>query len=183
MASPFIGELRTFGFGFAPRFWALCNGQLLPINQNQALFSLLGTTYGGNGTTNFALPDLRGRSMLSFGSGAGQPNYVLGQAGGTPTATLTVANLPPHTHTVQATVSQPASSGGGGADTPSGNIPANSGGQLNYAAPGAATGSLAPAAVNVPSQAAGSNVPVSIMPPYLVLNTCIAVSGIFPSRS
>jgi len=185
MASFFIGELRTFGFNFAPRFWAQCNGQLLPINQNQALFSLLGTTYGGNGTTNFALPDLRGRSMLSFGTGPGQPNYNLGQAAGTPTTTLLASNnLPAHTHTVQATVSQPASSGGGGADTPSGNIPANSGGQLNYAAPGASTGSLAPpAGVNVQSQAAGSSQPLSIMPPYLVLNTCIALQGIFPSRN
>jgi microcystin-dependent protein len=184
MASFFVGELRTFAFGFAPRFWAQCSGQLLPISQNQALFSLLGTTFGGNGTTNFALPDLRGRMMLSQGTGAGLPAATIGERAGVAATALTASNLPAHTHTVQATVSQPASSGGGGADTPLTNIPANSGGQLNFAAPSAATGSLAPPpGVSVPSQAAGSSQPLSIMPPYLVLNTCIALSGIFPSRN
>jgi microcystin-dependent protein len=184
MSSPFIGEMRTFAFDFAPRSWAQCNGQLLPIAQNQALFSLLGTTYGGNGSTNFALPDLRGRMMLSFGQGAGQPNYALGERAGFPTVTLLQANLPAHTHPVQATASQPASSGGGGADTPLTNIPANTGAELNFAATTAATGSLAPPpAVNVQSQGAGGNQPVSIMPPFLVVNTCIALQGIFPSRS
>ena len=184
MPSPFIGEIRTFAFGFAPKFWAQCNGQLLPISQNQALFSLLGTTYGGNGTTNFALPDLRGRMMQGQGNGAGLPGATLGEVAGFPTVTLLASNLPPHTHTVQATVSQPASSGGGGADTPLTNIPANSGGQLNFAAPAAATGSLAPQqGLSVASQANGSNQPLNIMPPYLVLNTCIALSGLFPSRN
>ncbi len=184
MATPFIGEMRTFSFGFAPRFWAQCNGQLLPINQNQALFSLLGTMYGGNGQTNFALPDLRGRAMLSSGTGPGQPPYVQGQAAGTPNVTLLTTNLPAHTHPVQATASQPASSGGGGAETPLGKIPANSGGQTNYAAPTAATGSLAPpAGVSLPSQAAGGNQPFPNMPPYLTMNICIALSGIFPSRN
>jgi microcystin-dependent protein len=184
MASPFIGELRTFAFNFAPRSWLQCNGQLMPISQNQALFSLLGTTFGGNGTTNFALPDLRGRMMRSMGTGPGLPVATLGEQAGLAATTLTASNLPAHTHGVQATVSQPASSGGGGADTPLSNIPANSGGQLNFAAPSAASGSLAPPpGVSVPSQIAGSSQPLSIMPPYLVLNTCIAFTGIFPSRS
>ena len=184
MASFFVGEMRTFAFGFAPKFWAQCNGQLLPINQNQALFSLLGTTYGGNGTTTFALPDLRGRMMLSFGAKPGQPNYSLGQAAGTPSVTLLQTNLPTHNHPVQATASQPASSGGGGADSPLTNVPCNTGSELNFAAPSAATGSLTPPpAVSTQSQGAGGNTPLSLMPPYLVLNTCIALSGIFPSRS
>ena len=184
MSSPFIGEMRTFGFGFAPRSWAKCDGQLLPINQNQALFSLLGTTYGGNGTTNFALPDLRGRIMLAFGQKPGQPDYSLGQRAGTPSVTLTQNNLPTHNHPVQAAVSQPASSGGGGADSPLTNVPCNTGSELNFAALSAASGSLAPPpAVSIQSQSAGGNSPLSIMPPFLVLNTCIALQGIFPSRS
>jgi microcystin-dependent protein len=185
MSSFFIGEMRTFAFGFAPKFWAQCNGQLLPISQNQALFSLLGTQYGGNGTTNFALPDLRGRTMLGFGSSPGLPGYQIGEKSGRPDITLVLANLPSHTHPVQATVSQPVSNSGGGSDTPLTNIPANTGGQPNYAAPSAASGSLAPpqAALNFQSQAAGGNQPFDNMPPYLVLNTCIATSGIFPSRN
>lgn len=184
MASFFVGELRTFGFQFAPKFWAQCNGQLLPINQNQALFSLLGTQFGGNGTTNFALPDLRSRMMVGQGTGAGLPNYVIGQAAGTPTVTLLQTNLPQHIHTLQATVTQPASSGGGGADTPLGNIPSNTGSELNYAAPAAANGALASSGpVNVASQIAGANQPLTIMPPFLTLNTCIALQGIFPSRN
>ncbi len=96
----YIGEIMLVGFNFAPRWWALCNGQLLPINQNQALFSLLGTTYGGNGTTNFALPDLRGRSPLHWGSGPGLPTISLGQAGGTETFTITTSQMPAHTHSI-----------------------------------------------------------------------------------
>lgn len=182
--SPFLGEMRLYAFNFAPKFWAQCNGQLLPINQNQALFSLLGTTYGGNGTTNFALPDLRGRMMLGQGNGAGLPGYQIGQASGNISVTLLQAQMPLHTHPVQATVTQPASSDGGGADTPLTNVPANSGGQHNYAAPAAATGSLAPPGpVNIQSQPAGASQPMSIQSPYLVLNACIALGGIFPSRN
>src|SRR5579875_811640 len=95
MSNPFLAEIRICSFSFAPKGWALCNGQLLPINQNQALFSLLGTTYGGNGQTTFALPDLRGRVPLSSGSG-----FTLGQTGGAETVTLTVGNLPPHIHSL-----------------------------------------------------------------------------------
>src|SRR5260221_6913469 len=98
MANPLIGEIRLFAGNLNPRGWALCQGQLLAINQNQALFSILGTTYGGNGQTTFALPDLRGRLAIGFGQGAGLSNYVLGQVGGAETATLNVAQLPAHTH-------------------------------------------------------------------------------------
>src|SRR4030095_4273279 len=97
MSEPFIAEVRMFSFAFPPRGWALCNGQLLPINQNQALFSILGTTYGGNGQTTFALPDLRGRTPISFGAG-----FSLGQPGGEEAHTLTIGEMPQHNHFVQA---------------------------------------------------------------------------------
>ncbi|WP_462200221.1 phage tail protein [Arthrobacter sp. B2a2-09] len=98
MSDPFVGEIRLVGFNFAPTNWALCNGQLLPISQNAALFSLLGTMYGGNGTTTFGLPDLRGRAALHNGQGPGLSNYYQGQVSGTEATTLITSNLPPHTH-------------------------------------------------------------------------------------
>src|SRR5437588_2134689 len=100
MSEPFLSEIRIFSFNYAPKSWAMCNGQLLPINQNQALFSLIGTTYGGNGQTNFALPDLRGRVPMGAGQGSGLPNYALGTVVGSGTLVLTESNLPAHTHTV-----------------------------------------------------------------------------------
>src|SRR6266536_3909865 len=102
MAEPFLSEIRIFSFNFAPKGWAMCNGQLLPINQNQALFSLLGTTYGGNGQTTFALPDLRGRVPIHFGQGQGLPNYNLGERGGEETHTLSSLELAQHSHTASA---------------------------------------------------------------------------------
>ena len=99
---PFLGEIRMFGFDFAPQGWALCNGQLLPINQNQALFSLLGNMYGGNGTTTFALPNLQSRVPIHQGQGAGLSAYVVGQAGGAETVTLAAAQMPAHAHPVKA---------------------------------------------------------------------------------
>src|ERR1700729_3051422 len=102
MADPFIGEIRTFGFNFAPIGWALCNGAILPINQNQALFSLLGNFYGGDGRSNFALPDLRSRVPLGLGQGTGLPFYSIGETGGAGTVTLTTAQLPAHSHQVNA---------------------------------------------------------------------------------
>src|SRR5580658_742842 len=119
MGTPYVGEIRMFGFGFAPQGWALCNGQLLPINQNQALFSLLGTTYGGDGRTTFALPDLQGRVPIHMGQGAGLSPYVMGQVGGVENVTLTIAQIPAHTHTVNGqsslgTLATPVSSNGNG---------------------------------------------------------------------
>src|SRR5215472_3870294 len=102
MAQPFLSQIEAFPFNFAPKGWALCAGQLLPINQNQALFSLLGTTFGGDGRTNFALPDLRGRLANGFGQGTGLSNYTLGQRGGEETHTLTVTETPAHNHSVNA---------------------------------------------------------------------------------
>lgn len=172
MSEPFIGMIATFGFNFAPRGWAMCNGQLLPIAQNTALFSLLGTTYGGNGQTTFALPDLRGRVPIHFGQGPGLSNYDLGQVGGTETNTLTVNQMPAHSHpaTLHAST-QPAN------DT----LPTG-----NYLADGGAYQSATNTQMNagaVTNGNSGGNQPTPNIQPYLAINTCIALEGIFPSRN
>jgi microcystin-dependent protein len=173
MADPYIGEIRTFGFDFAPRGWALCNGAILPINQNQALFSLLGTYYGGNGSTNFALPDLRSRVPLGMGQGTAQPgNFSIGQQGGAATVTLTTAQLPAHNHPVNA-------SDHGGNDgpvrSPEGHVLER--GNVYADAPDGKTVMNAGMIGNT-----GGGQPVSILPPYLALNFCIALQGIYPPR-
>ncbi|GAA3627859.1 phage tail protein [Microlunatus ginsengisoli] len=167
---PFIGELRLFGFNFAPRGWALCQGQLMSISQNTALFSLLGTIYGGNGQTTFALPDLRGRTALSFGQGSGLSNYDQGQVGGTEQVTLIANQLPPHNHTV-------AASSAATGKNPANSFPAYNADSSNYGSSADLT--MNPAMVG----GGGSSQPVAIAPPYLVLNWCIALEGIFPSRN
>jgi len=166
MSTPFLSEIKLVSFIFAPKGWALCNGQLLPINQNQALFSLLGTTYGGNGQTNFALPNLQGRTPIHVGGG-----FTQGQAGGAQAHTLSIAELPAHTHVVNAT-SNPAST----------NIPTNTcylaTSSNTYAASGNLV-ALSPAEItNV-----GGSQPHLNMQPFLVLNFCIALQGIFPSQN
>jgi microcystin-dependent protein len=175
---PFIGQISLFGFNFAPRGWAQCNGQLLPIAQYQALFSLLGTTYGGNGTTTFGLPDLRGR--LPMHVSAAHPQ---GETSGAEQVTLTVAQLPPHSHPVNATANLACASGAGTADIPTGNIPAGSATDENYAAASAANGAMAPLNVSGTVGNTGGGQPVPILPPFQVLNYCIALEGIYPSRS
>lgn len=164
MAEPFLGEVRLMSFSFAPKGWALCNGQLLPINQNQALFSLLGTTYGGDGRVSFALPDFRGRVPLHVGSG-----HTLGERGGEQAHTLSVQELPPHAHTLQ------ASSATGNTPLPAGNVLADSPSQLY--APATASTTLHPGTVTT----VGGSQPHLNMQPYLVLGFCIALQGIFPS--
>jgi microcystin-dependent protein len=166
MAEPFLSEIRLFSFNFPPKGWALCNGQLLPINQNQALFSLLGTTYGGNGQTNFALPDLRGRcAMHENGS------FTLGQAGGELAHTLSISELPQHLHFVQAATSN------GDTPVPSGNYM----GAFNnaYRTPGANSIAVDPSTI---SSVGGSQAHLN-MSPYIVINFCIALQGIFPSQT
>ena len=138
-----IGEIRMFAGNFAPRSWAFCNSQILSIAQNTALFSILGTTYGGNGQTTFGLPDLRGRVPIGTGQGPGLPNVSLGEMSGTPTTTLLATNMPAHTHTVAASGSMACKTGAGDADSPGGNIPAGSATDENYAAPASANGSMA----------------------------------------
>jgi microcystin-dependent protein len=164
MAEPFLSEIRIFSFVFAPKGWALCNGQLLPINQNQALFSLLGTTFGGDGRVNFGLPDLRSRTPIHVGAG-----HTLGERGGEQAHTLSIAELPTHTHAMVATTVT------GSTPLPTGNLLADSPSQL-YAAPSALT-SLGPSSVtNVGGSQAHLN-----MQPFLTLSFCIALQGIFPS--
>jgi microcystin-dependent protein len=164
MAEPFLSEIRLFSFDFAPRGWAQCNGQLLPINQNQALFSLLGTTFGGDGRVNFALPDLRARTPIHVGSG-----HTLGERGGEQAHTLSIAELPTHTHVLQ------ASSSNADRAAPNGNMLARTlnnayNDPLNLAAMNAGT------LTNVGGSQAHLN-----MQPFLTLNFCIALTGIFPS--
>jgi microcystin-dependent protein len=174
MADPFLGEIRNFGFNFAPQGWALCQGQLLPIAQNTALFSLVGTFYGSNGTTDFALPNLQGCIPTGQGSGPGLSNYDVGQVGGAPTVSLVAANLPAHTHTL------PASATAGRISTPTASSVLGATGR-GFADAYAASGGSTMAAASV--TAAGSGSPHNNMMPYLVTNYCIALEGIYPSRN
>lgn len=163
MAEPFLSEIRIMSFVFAPKGWALCNGQLLPINQNQALFSLLGTTFGGDGRVNFALPDLRGRTPIHVGSG-----HTLGERGGEQAHTLSIAELPTHTHVLQ------GANVNAGTNTPTANVLANA--TAVYHSPSSLV-SLNPGSVtNVGGSQAHLN-----MQPFLTLSFCIALQGIFPS--
>jgi microcystin-dependent protein len=169
---PFIGEIRMFAFSFAPQGWALCNGQLLPIAQNQALFSLLGTAYGGDGTTTFALPDLRSRVPVHQGQGPGLSPYAEGQAGGTETVTLAAAEMPLHTHPVTASSSAATS------DNPAGRTLAHSASHTYHPEPGP------PAVMNVNMLGeAGGSQPHDNIQPYLAVTFCIALSGIFPAQN
>ncbi|MGL4400500.1 MAG: phage tail protein [Luteolibacter sp.] len=182
MASqPVISQIQIFAFDFAPRNWALCNGQLLPINQNQALFSLLGTTYGGNGTTTFGLPDLRSRMPKHFGQSAGTSGYVLGQASGSENVTLLSTQMPSHTHAITTTASQPCQSAVGSFDAPEGKFPASHESANIYST--AKNAALGAPVFNTTIGAAGGSQPHPNMPPYLAMNFCIAVQGIFPSRN
>ena len=171
MAEPFLSEIRIMSFVFAPKGWALCDGQLLPINQNQALFSLLGTTYGGDGITTFALPNLQSRDAVSQGQGPGLSPYVLGQVGGEAGHSLTGQEMPSHTHGAQ-----PAS------DTTQLSPQAtywapNKQGNAIYSATSA--GIMSPNAVGL----SGNSQPHNNMQPNLPLNFCIALVGVFPSRN
>jgi microcystin-dependent protein len=166
MAEPFLSEIRIFSFNFPPKGWAFCNGQLLPINQNQALFSLLGTTYGGNGQTTFALPNLQGQVPIHKGNG-----HTLGEKAGSSSVTLTTTQLPQHMHVLQAVNAQATTN----APTTTMML-AQSTGSQGYAA----AANLTPMAPQAVSNVGGSQ-PHTNMMPYLVLNFCIALQGLFPS--
>lgn len=172
-ADPFLGQITCFGFNFAPRGWMLAQGQLLPISQNQALFSLLGTTYGGNGQTTFALPNLQGRVVIGAGQAPGLTPHTLGEMGGTETTTLTVNQLPAHTHTVAPVGSTADAS----SISPAGKAPASKARTTLYA--DATPGTNLAASV---SSSVGGGQPVPIVQPYVALNCAIAVQGIFPAR-
>ena len=193
MSDPFIGQVTAFGFYFQPRGWQLCQGQILSIASNTVLFSLLGTTYGGNGQTTFGLPDLRGRTIVGQGQGPGLQSYVMGQMSGTETVTILSTQMPMHTHTL------PAGGGGTKASIQAGteSVPGTNG-AVTLAVP---SDSDTRAAVNLYNNdaaptvtltgsgsaggqtgIAGGSQPVGIMQPYLTLNYSIAIYGIFPSR-
>ncbi|NJR42432.1 MAG: phage tail protein [Akkermansiaceae bacterium] len=179
----FIGEVRMFGFNFPPRNWALCNGQILAIQTNQALFALLGTTYGGNGSTTFALPNLQSRIPVHYTSsfGSGLSNYVQGQASGSENVTLISTQMPTHTHTNTTTVAVPCQSGAGDNDNPTGAFPASGGSNNLYAASGNVDMKVINASPGLPI--AGGNQPHDNMPPFLCVNFSICQFGVFPSRN
>lgn len=170
---PYIGQVCLFGFNYAPKGWAQCNGQLLSIAQNSALFSLLGTTYGGDGRTTFALPDLRGRVAINQGQGPGLSNYAIGQAAGTETVTLNTNQIPAHNHTAQLHASNAAVN----QEEPSGHLLA----ETAVYTDGTANQVMNQAAVTI--GATGGNQAHENRQPYLVLNYCIALQGVFPPRS
>jgi microcystin-dependent protein len=174
MTQPYVGEIRFFGFDFSPRGWATCGGQIMPILQNQALFSLLGTTYGGNGVQTFALPDLRSRTPVGMGSNGGVGTYTLGEIAGTENVTLISTQIPTHLHnlvgTTAAATNRPPFGRTIGADTS---------GSVDFLAPGGTPVALDPQSI----QPAGNTQPHPNLQPYLALNASIALQGIFPSRN
>jgi microcystin-dependent protein len=173
MADPFVAEIRIFPFNFAPKGWAFCNGQLLPLSQNTALFSLLGTTYGGNGKSNFALPDLQGRAAMHPGQGQGLSLHDLGEASGSETVTLLQSEIPVHTHTLKAATDP----GDVLVPSPNSALALSTGGTIYT--PAANLSAMAPQALSP----AGGGLPHNNMMPYLTFNFCIALQGVFPPRT
>lgn len=173
MSDPFVAEIRLGGFNFAPKGWAFCDGQLIPLSQNTALFSLLGTTYGGDGKSNFSLPNLQGRMPMHPGQGPGLSLHDLGETGGTETVTLLESEIPRHTHqALAASPADPAVASPAGAVL--GTAPTRP-----YIAPASNTSAVTMA----PPQPAGGSQPHNNLPPYLVMNFIIALQGVFPPRS
>jgi len=181
---PFIGEIKILGFNFAPRGYATCQGQLMSIAQNTALFALIGTYYGGDGQVTFGLPDLQGRVPIGQGQGAGLPFYSIGEEGGSTTTSILTSNLPPHVHTLtNVVVKQKASTANADESSPDGNFPANTA-AASYSGNGATAGIFTGhAVVSGTTDITGSGQPIDIMNPYLTINYSIAVEGIFPSRN
>lgn len=174
MAEPFVAEIRIFPFNFAPTGWAFCNGQLLPISQNTALFSLLGTTYGGDGKSTFALPNLQGNAPMHPGQGPGLSLHDLGESAGSETVTLLNSEIPSHNHTL------------GAQNVPLGGITSGAGATLNRPASGFLYDMTSPQLTAMAPQSlgiAGGDLPHNNMMPYLTLNFCIALQGIFPPRN
>lgn len=176
----YIGIIKIFGGNFAPRGWAMCQGQLLSIATNTALFSILGTMYGGNGQTTFALPDLRGRMPIGMNQGPGLPSYTQAEIGGTATVTLSTNNIPPHNHVLTGTVQMPCS-GDSNTDSPEGAYLASAGSNIyNSASDGEFMGSLTNTlAVGI----TGNGLPVAVQNPYMAINYIICTEGMFPSRN
>jgi microcystin-dependent protein len=174
MADPFVAEIRIFPFNFAPKGWAFCDGQILPLSQNTALFSLLGTTYGGDGKSNFALPDMRGNAPMHPGQGPGLSLHDLGETGGSETVTLLESEIPAHSHGVQAQA------------VPLGDVATPAGNTLSRPASGNLYTSTSTSVVAMAPQAiapAGGSQPHNNMMPYLSLTFCIALQGVYPPRT
>ena len=174
MSEPFLGQIMQVGFNFAPRGWSFCDGQTLSISQNTALFSLLGTTFGGDGETTFQLPDLRGRKAIHPGNGPGLPTVTWGQKAGSHTVPISVSNMPSHAHSV----TPGANSGEANSDTPVGAYPAVDEGatETYHSQSNAAMGSSS-------TLNSGGNQPLNVSEPYLGIYHCIALTGTFPSRN
>jgi microcystin-dependent protein len=181
MADPFVAEIRIFPFNFAPKGWAFCAGQLLPISQNTALFSLLGTTYGGDGKTNFALPNLQGNAPMHAGDGSGLSQRFLGETSGTEAVTLLQTEMPVHNHAPQVSTDVASQTG------PAGNVVGKSqynDGQGNTGQVSTFSAQAADTPLSIQALAiAGSSLPHNNMQPYLTLNFCIALQGVFPPRT
>jgi microcystin-dependent protein len=199
----FVGTIQAFGFDYAPQDWSTCAGQILSISQNNVLFALLGTYYGGNGQTTFGLPDLRGRTPIGYGTGPGLPSYNIGESDGSPTTALTNAQLPMHSHTVLANPANPQAPGNlqmsvqvaSTASSPV-NTPSTSNNFLGASGGGPGQASIWSNALQAPVTMGGTSIntnamvgpagnsqPLDIMNPFLAINFCIAVNGLFPPRS
>jgi microcystin-dependent protein len=172
MADPFVAEIRIFPFNFAPKGWAWCDGQLLPLSQNTALFSLLGTTYGGDGKSNFALPDLQGRAPMHPGQGPGLSLHDLGESGGSETVTLLESEIPSHSHTLRGNNTL------GDSPVPTGNVLARTPSNAYQQATNSNLVAMAPEAL----APAGGDQPHNNLQPYLTFYFCIAMQGVFPPR-
>ncbi|MBB4838559.1 microcystin-dependent protein [Sphingomonas kyeonggiensis] len=175
MADPFVAEIRIFPFNFAPRGWAWCDGQLLPLSQNTALFSLLGTTYGGNGKSTFALPDMQGRAPMHPGQGPGLSLHDLGETSGSETVTLLESEIPNHSHTLRASVEDATQ----GTLANGVSLSTSNGGSLYQTTTNTNLVTMSPQALS----AAGGSAPHNNMQPYLTFYFCIAMQGVFPPRS
>ncbi len=181
---PFIGEIKLFGFNFAPRGYATCSGQLLSIAQNTALFSLLGTTYGGNGQSTFGLPNLNGRLAIGMGQSPGTSNYDIGQVGGVENSTLTINQMPMHGHSaVGITVNQQVGASNDDASPVNNFISTSTSGMGDFFGTTGTSDVMANAKVGGVTANAGGSQPFSLLQPYLVINYSIATEGIFPTRS
>jgi microcystin-dependent protein len=181
MSTPLLGQVKMVGFNFAPRGYYPCDGSLRSIANDSALFALLGTTYGGDGQTTFAMPDLRGRMPIHQGTGPGLSSYVMGQAAGTEAVTLLSTQLPAHTHALTQSVSNPCQGGAGNTKNPTGNYHAADSGTEAFSTTQNATMSTISASSTV--SPVGGNQPHQNMPPYLCVNFVIAAEGIFPTRN
>ena len=184
LGSEALSDVRIFAGNFAPRGWMFCNGQLLSIAQNTALFALIGTTYGGNGQTTFGLPDLRGRMPVHNGQGAGLSTYQLGQSAGTENITLTTANVGAHTHAVSGNAGIVVASGEGKTPVAANNFPASNGDAIfSIATDNSIMAAASLAGVTIAAQTPSGNNPINNLQPYVAINFCICVEGIFPSRN